>query len=235
MNYGYLPLESANQRILRLQPEDEPDRLCIQLYERVTSPAPLKNADVLEVGSGRGGGASYLARYREPKKMVGVDFSPEAAAFCQGRYAKVPHLQFLVGDAEKLPFAESCFDVVVNVESSHCYGNIRKFFSEVTRVLRPGGYFVYADLRTAAEMEELKAFLLAQNDWRKLEEEDITADVAAALKADDTRKRKMIAELVPSDWQPIFKEFAGVDGGKVCQGLEKRELLYFRFVFQRSK
>jgi ubiquinone/menaquinone biosynthesis C-methylase UbiE len=189
---------------------------------------------VLEVGSGRGGGASYLARYREPKKMVGVDFSPEAVAFCEGRYAKVPNVQFFVGDAEKLPFADACFDVVVNVESSHCYGNIGKFFGEVTRVLRPDGYFVYADLRTAAEMEELKALLSARGNWQILEEEDITAQVAAALKADDTRKRKMIAELVPSEWQPIFKEFAGVDGGKVCQGLEKRELLYSRFVFQRA-
>src|SRR4051812_6746554 len=80
MNYGFLSSESENAKSLQLQPEDEPDRLCIQLYERITSPALLKGAQVLEVGSGRGGGASYLARYLQPAKIIGVDFSPDAVA-----------------------------------------------------------------------------------------------------------------------------------------------------------
>ena len=235
MNYGYVPAAVEGEKILSLQPEDEPDRFCIQLYERVASAASLRGAHVLEVGSGRGGGASYFARDHRPAKMIGLDFAANAVSFCGQRHRGVSNLEFVVGDAEKLPFPDGSFDVVVNVESSHCYGNIGKFFSEAARVLRPGGYFIFADLRTAQEMEELKSALLAQGDWQQTNEEDITAGVAAALKADDTRKRKMIGELVPQKLQPLFEEFAGVEGGKVFKGLEKRELLYFRFAFRKQK
>lgn len=232
MNYGYVPSESVKP--LPLQPEDEPDRLCLQLYERVTSSAPVQGRQVLEVGSGRGGGASYLARYQQPAKITGVDFSPDAVAFCRQRHRAIANLQFTVGDAEDLSFPDASFDVVVNVESSHCYGNVEKFFHEAARVLRPGGCFAFADLRTAPEMEQLKAMLASKVHWQRIEEEDLTACVAAALKADDARKRATIRELVPAKWRDLFEEFAGVEGGKVFRGLEKRELLYFRFVFQKT-
>ena len=233
MNYGYLPLDSAGSKHLLLKPEDEPDRLCIQLYEYVASAVPLFGATLLEVGSGRGGGSSYFARYHQPAEVVGMDYSPDAVAFCQERHRSVPRLRFVVGDAEQLPFADATFDVVVNVESSHCYGNVEKFLREVARVLRPGGYFVYADLRGSAEMDQLKQLLSAQ-PWKLIEDEDITARVAAALQADDSRKRSMIKGIVSPRLRPMFEEFAGVEGGKVFQGFQKRELLYFRFAFRRD-
>lgn len=233
MNYGFLPPKERGEP-LPLKPEDEPDRLCIQLYERVAAAVPLEGTDILEVGSGRGGGSSYLARYHKPKRVTGVDYSPDAVAFSKQRHASVPNLNFAVGDAEKLPFPDASFDVVVNVESSHCYGDVARFFSEVARVLKPGGHFVYADLRGASEMAELKAILAREERWEAISEENITAGVAAALQADDVRKRKMISELVAPKLQPIFQEFAGVGGGQVFGGLQQRNLLYFRFAFRRK-
>lgn len=233
MNYGLLPPEKGRGTALNLRDGDKPDQFCIQLYERVVAPVGLAGKNVLEVGSGRGGGASYLARYHQPGSVMGIDYSPPAVAFCRQHHRGVANLEFKVGDAENLPFPETSFDVVVNVESSHCYGNMEKFFNEVARVLRPGGCFAYADLRGAAEMEALKMTLNAQPKWEMIEQEDVTSCVAAALAADDARKRKMIEELVPPGWRPVFAEFAGVSGGQVFQGLQKRELLYFRFVFRR--
>lgn len=234
MNYGYLPPKSAVARQVPLRPEDEPDRLCLQLYERVASSAIKSGAKILEVGSGRGGGCSYISRYHPTAQVTGMDYSPEAVAFCQVRHRAAPNLRFVVGDAERLPFPDASFDVVVNVESSHCYGNVEKFFNEVVRVLRPRGYFVYADLRGAKEMDELKEILAARTNLEQIEEEDITARVAAALEADDARKRRMIADVVSTRWRRMFEEFAGVEGGKVCRGFQKRELLYFRFAFRRK-
>src|SRR5215213_1645074 len=59
MNYGYAPGDPGAMD-LPLEAADEADRLCIQLYEHVTKPAVLSGKDVLEVGSGRGGGMSYV-------------------------------------------------------------------------------------------------------------------------------------------------------------------------------
>ena len=229
MNYGFAP-ESAET--LPLQPGDEADRLCIQLYERVARPASLKGAKVLEVGSGRGGGANYLTRYHAPAEFTGVDFSPQAVALCQKVHSHVAALKFATGDAEALPFPDATFDCVINVESSHCYGNVGKFLSEACRVLRPGGWFVFADLRDPAGATELKSQMGAQA-WTVVEQEDITTGVRRALAADDARKRGLIEEFVPEKLRPLFGEFAGLEGGKITRNLETGELVYLRFACRK--
>jgi SAM-dependent methyltransferase len=229
MNYGFAPADDAP---LSLDPEDEPDRLCIQLYEHVVSPASLSGADVLEVGCGRGGGASYLARYHRPAHFTGIDFSPQAIAFCTERHRSIPNLQFAAGDAENLAYPDSTFDAVVNVESSHCYGNVARFFAEAHRVLRPGGWFLFADLRDPAEAAELEP-LLRRQSWSGVEKEDITAAVIHALKLDDARKSALIAEWVPPRLRPLFREFAGLSGGKISRALQSGELVYLRFALRK--
>src|SRR5687768_13574840 len=76
MNYGCQ--SNGGECEVNLEGADEADRFCIQLYERVISGVEMNGANALEVGSGRGGGASYIARYRKPRSLVGVDFSSEA-------------------------------------------------------------------------------------------------------------------------------------------------------------
>ena len=231
MNYGYVP--PAGTAPLQLDPADEPDRFCAQLYDYVARPAQIANADVLEVGSGRGGGASFLTRTHQPKSYTGADFSPQAVALCQTRHAAVSNLKFAVGDAEKLPFAAASFDVVVNVESSHCYGHIDRFFTEVARVLRPGGRFAYTDFRSVADMAALTQLLVATPGLEIVEQEDITARVLAALVADDARKRALIAEFVHPRLHHLFGEFAGLSGGEMFRGFSDRTLTYQRFLLRR--
>lgn len=236
MNYGFLERRSPREESspLALAKDDEPDRLCIQLYHRVASAVPLRGLHVLEVGSGRGGGASFLARHHLPAKYTGVDFSPQAVAWSQRRHAAVPHLEFVVGDAEHLPFPAASFDAVVNVESSHCYGDIERFFAEVARVLRPGGHFLYTDFRAAADMDALEAKLRARPDWQVVEREDITAGVADAMQADDERKRRLIDEHVPKSFRHLFGEFAGLVGGEIHTGFREGRLRYVRFAIRKG-
>ena len=54
--------------------------------------------------------------------------------------------------AESLPLGDASVDVLVNVESSHCYGNFQKFIAEVHRVLKVGGVFLFADFRDDEEI-----------------------------------------------------------------------------------
>src|SRR5205085_8177616 len=61
MNYGFSSLEADAPR-LSLTPEDEPNRFAIQLYQHVAGAVSLNGLNVLEVGSGRGGGAAYIQR-----------------------------------------------------------------------------------------------------------------------------------------------------------------------------
>lgn len=232
MNYGYAPPAGAPP--LALDATDEADRLCIQLYARTVSSVVLAGREAIEVGSGRGGGASWLARTHRPAAYTGYDFSAAAVKLCRQRHAGVAGLHFEKGDAENLPRADASCDVVVNVESSHCYGDIARFFREVVRVLRPGGHFCYTDFRTVADMTKLEAVLAATPGWSQVETEDITDRVLAALAADDERKRRLIGELVPARMQHLFGEFAGLSDGQIYAGFERRELIYRRFVFRKN-
>lgn len=140
MNLGYVDLNPDAREIV-LKDGDEVNRYGIQLYHFVASALELKGLDVLEVGCGRGGGASYIMRSLQPKSMTGVDIAEKAIAFCH-RYYRVEGLSFVQADAESLPFDENSFDVIVNVESSQRYGSMERFLREALRVLRPNGYFL---------------------------------------------------------------------------------------------
>jgi SAM-dependent methyltransferase len=229
MNYGYRAggAGPGGDASLTLAPDDEPDRSFIQLYDAVASGAVLAGRDVLEVGCGRGGGASFIARYHQPARMVAVDVAPRAVALCRARF-ELPNLTFQVGDAERLPFDAGTFDAVVNVESSHCYGRISDFFSQVRRVLRPGGAFLYADFRPRDELDAWRA-TLAASGLRIEAERDLTPGVVAALEADDDRKRSMIAALIDRPLVGIFHQFAGLRGTAIYDELRAGALTYLAF------
>ena len=179
MNYGYADLE-PEARLLSLQPSDEKYRYCIQLYHHVVQGVDITNKDVLEVGSGRGGGAAYIAKKFAPASMIGLDFAQNAIDFCKSYHASVKNLLFFHGDAEDMPFEENSFDIVVNVESSHSYGTSERFFQEVHRVLRPKGYFLITDFRDKKDIarwyEEVR-----NSGLTILQEEEITPNIVRAL------------------------------------------------------
>ena len=54
MNYGYAPADTAPALVLL--PHDEVNRYPIQLYHFMAAKTDIKDKQVLEVGSGRGGG-----------------------------------------------------------------------------------------------------------------------------------------------------------------------------------
>ena len=229
MNYGYMDEPGAP---LKLDRADEPDRCCIQLYNHVAGAVDLAGRNVLEVGSGRGGGASFIARYLRPGKMVGVDLSANAVDFSRKRH-HWDGLEFEQGDAEHLPFGNETFDAVVNVESSHCYPSLEKFLAEIRRVLRKGGHFLYADFRECSAVDEWRG-CLEKSGLQLLREDDITAQVVAALDTDNKRKLALIEKLVPRPLRPSFLDFAAVQGSSVYESFRMRKLVYLRFVLQKN-
>jgi ubiquinone/menaquinone biosynthesis C-methylase UbiE len=227
MNYGYRAPEDGDAAPLRLDAADEENRSFIQLYDLVARGAPVAGRDVLEVGCGRGGGAAYLARSLDPRRVVAVDLSPRAIALCRRRFAH-PRLWFEVGDAEKLAFREASFDLVVNVESSHCYGRFDLFLREVRRVLRPDGHFLYADFRPHAELDAWRA-ALRDAGFAIAAERDLRPGVVAALDADEDHKRGLIARMVDRPLGGIFGEFAALRGSELNGALRRGDLDYRAF------
>lgn len=230
MNYGWAGGE-GDARAVPLLPEDEPNRYCIQLYHRVASAVDLAGLDVLEVGCGRGGGASYVMRYLQPRSLTGVDRARRAIAFCRGHY-KLPGLTFVRGDAEALDYDENTFDAVVNVESSHCYLGMDRFLAGVCRVLKPGGYLLFADTRDQAAVPTLRR-QFREAGLAAVEEELLNEAVVRALELDNARKKALIQAKVPRLLRPSFDQFAAIEGtASVYERLRRGEKQYLRFVLQ---
>lgn len=94
---------------------------------------------VLELGTGTGEGALFLAREYPQASIRGVDISEEMIRAAQRKVGLDPEgrIAFRVADAGDLPFDHDSFDLVVQV-------NVPPFFAEVARVLRPGGHALVA-------------------------------------------------------------------------------------------
>ena len=230
MNYGYA---NSNAGKIKLKSADEKDRYCIQLYNHVAGSLDVKGLEVLEVGCGRGGGSSYIARYLKPKSVNGVDFSKMAIDFCKRNYS-TKGLSFSFEDAESFTIQNEKFDVVVNIESSHCYRNMKLFLHEVFRVLKPNGYFLFADFRGKGDINSLNSYL--QNSGLKLlMKKKITKNVLKALDLDSNRKVELIKKKVPKMLHKTFLQFAGVKGTEIYESFRTGEREYFSFVLQKIK
>lgn len=231
MNYGYVAL--PDERPLSLDAGDEPERYPLQLYHFLAMLTPVEGRDVLEVGSGRGGGCYYLARYLGPQSVTGLDLAQSAVDFANRNW-RHQGLRFVQGNAEQLPFGDGSFDVVINVESSHAYGSFIAFLSEVKRVLRPGGVFLITDMRKPEAMQDMIRDL-RQSGLNMELETDITAQVVSALEIDDGTKRKRIARLVPWWLSGPFAEFAGVTGSAIHRHLRDGDRVYYRWKLVKAE
>ncbi|AXW63796.1 SAM-dependent methyltransferase (plasmid) [Ralstonia solanacearum] len=141
LNYGYLAEDS---RFDWIHEADLEQKCSANLIRTLLGDADLRGKKVLEIGSGRGGNCSYLARYAGAASVTGLDFCPAHIEFCD-RVHRLDGVSFVGGDAMDLPFDDETFDVVVNIESSHAYPDLNRFGEEVRRVLKKGGLFLYAD------------------------------------------------------------------------------------------
>ena len=163
--------------------------------------------------------------------MTGIDISATAVELCEALYQE-NNLSFVVGDSENIPSEDKSMDVVINVESSHCYGYMDGFLSEVKRVLRPGGYFLFCDLR-AAEKLDLMNNQLDNSGLDLLKKNDITDNVILALEKMSDIRKKAISKKVPWVIQDVFESYAGVQGSKTYESFVDRSLVYISAMLQK--
>jgi ubiquinone/menaquinone biosynthesis C-methylase UbiE len=228
LNYAF---EEDPPCALPLDPADEPNRACIQLYHHVATQADLRGKDVLEVSCGHGGGASFLTRTLRPASYTGLDLNPRGVAFCRERHP-LDGLTFVQGDAERLPFPDASFDAVLNVEASHCYPNFPRFLAEVARVLRPGGALLYADFRfnegLAVWDHDLTTSALTLRQQRV-----INAEVLRGMTRNSERSMKLIVRHLPGFLHALGRDFAGIRGSRLYTAIERGELSYRSYRFEK--
>jgi ubiquinone/menaquinone biosynthesis C-methylase UbiE len=110
---------------------------------------------VLDVGCGAGFDLFIASRLTGPAGRVhGVDLTPEMVARAREnlRKAGVTNAEVLQVKSESLPFADNTFDVVISNGVINLSPDKETLFREISRVLKPGGNFGFADVMLEQEL-----------------------------------------------------------------------------------
>jgi SAM-dependent methyltransferase len=99
-----------------------------------------RGKDVIEVACGTGQGIGYLAKLA--RSIVPADYSEAILSIARRHYGE--RFTFRQFDAQRMPFADRSFDVVIIFEALYYLPDVRAFFAECRRVLRPGGLLLIA-------------------------------------------------------------------------------------------
>ncbi|MFH1417788.1 MAG: class I SAM-dependent methyltransferase [Planctomycetota bacterium] len=132
---------------------------CGNLMEEVLSMLPVKQGRVLDLECGLGGSTRYLLRYFEPTSVIGVTSRSEDM---QELRRKAPDVQFFRMKPVHLAFPPDSFESIVCMEGAGIRRKRERLWSQILRVLKPGGYVIGSDL--LLEGEELgKRFARGQS------------------------------------------------------------------------
>lgn len=117
--------------------------------EELFSQIKLKNdSQILDLGCGLGGTCRMLAE-KYDCNVHGIDYFKEHISTAES-LSKLTgfdgQTEFKQGDATELPYSSNQFDLVITQHVQMCIAYKEKLYSEVKRVLKKGGLFIYYDV-----------------------------------------------------------------------------------------
>jgi len=133
----------------------------VESFAGVASPFALralaKGERVIDAGSGAGFDCFVAARQVGPEgRIVGIDMTKEMLARSRStaREMSLGHVELRDGLLEELPVEDGWADAVISNGVFNLCADKPRVFSEVMRVLKPGGYLQFADITNGVPVSE---------------------------------------------------------------------------------
>lgn len=95
---------------------------------------------VLDVACGTGYGSKLISK--TASLVVGVDISRKALIYATNHYRKNPNTEFVLADANNLPFRDSAFEIVVSFETIEHLARYGNFLQEIKYILKMSGRLI---------------------------------------------------------------------------------------------
>jgi ubiquinone/menaquinone biosynthesis C-methylase UbiE len=199
------------------------EKYSLQLYYEVTKDIDFSGKTYLDISSGKGGGVNFLTHVKSPLKSFGLDFCSSNVNFCKNKF---DNITFIQGDAANLPFKDNEMDIITNVEASHCYPNLDKFFSEVHRCLNVNGYFAYTDFGTPEKYERVRK-LIVEKGFKVIIDKNISNFVVKSMEATTSEKKKLINHYGSKFIAPILNRFTSTKNSTTYNKFQDGRYVYF--------
>jgi arsenite methyltransferase len=133
----------------------------VESFAGVANPFSLGRLEsgerVLDLGCGAGTDSLVAVQMVAPDGLVtGIDMTPEmvAKARASAAAARLTNVEFVEGEAERLPFPDEAFDVVISNGVIDLIPDKDAVFAELFRVLRSGGRLQIADVTIQRPVSE---------------------------------------------------------------------------------
>ncbi len=104
-----------------------------------------KKASILEIGCGNGKVACFLSEKLKTKNFDAIDIDPQIIATAESLLPKNSNVIFQVANTCKLPFPDSSFDAVIELNALHHIADWKRAINQIKRVLKKDGKLLLRD------------------------------------------------------------------------------------------
>lgn len=152
----------------------------------------ISGGKALDVATGSGQFINILLEnLKDCDEIIGIDTSDKSASIFAKTFKDKPNVRCFRMDAQRMDFADESFDVVCISNSLHHLANLESVLREMKRVLRPGGFFIVAEMYCNDQTEAQMTHVLLHHWWADV-------DTAKGIVHNKTHTRQQILDIVES-------------------------------------
>lgn len=153
---------------------------------------------VVDLGAGTGFFTNILAS--KYQKVIGVDLSKKMLQFAESN--STHHIQWLEADAYDLPFEDDSIDLMYSNLMIQWCDPLNTLLKEITRVLKPGGLFIFSTL-VDGTLHELKS------SWKQVDNDSHVIDFQTEDSINETFKASTF-KLLEHEVKDVVLEYENV-------------------------